>query len=104
METHQAHALAAALDERIRQWEGESFTARALPPQLPVEIAVPDGLPADARAPFLSSMQRILRLSKIAIAASGTPAAYRVETSFALQSPGTSGQSARMTIRLLDDQ
>ena len=104
METHDPEALAAALDERIKQWEAESFTARAAPPQLPVEIAIPTGMPSEARAPFLSSMQRILRLSKIAVAAPGKPAAYHVETSFTLQPPQTSGQAARMKIRLLDDK
>lgn len=104
METHSSHALAKALDERVKEWEAASFTPKAAPLQLPVEVAIPNGIPEEGRAPFLSSMQRILRLSKIAVSQPGSAAPYRVETSFTLLPPQTSGQASRMKVRLLDDK
>ncbi len=102
MESSAPQALVAALEERLGKWEAEHFAPAALPEQQPVALAPVAGVPKEARAAFNDAMARILRLSKIPVAAAGKPAAFKVDTSIKLQPPGAAGQVARMTIRLVD--
>lgn len=104
METNSTTALAKELQQRIEKWDGETFTARPAAPQLPVEVAEIRGLTGAGRDAFSTAMQRILRLSKVSVAAPGSAAPYRIETEIKLLPPETSGQQARMKIRLLDDK
>lgn len=103
VESHSAAALSKALDELLQHWEGATFTAKAAP--VPRPVAVPDvaGLPTEAGQAFTSAMQRILRLSKIAVSNPDATAPYRIETSVALQPPDTAGQQARVKVRLLGE-
>ncbi|HEY8606078.1 MAG TPA: TolC family protein [Noviherbaspirillum sp.] len=103
IESHSAAALSTALAERLEKWEGSTFVARAAPVARPV--AVPDvaGLPPEAAQAFTGAMQRILRLSKIAVSEANAPAPYRVETRVTLMPPNTSGQQARVKVRLLGE-
>lgn len=102
LENRTPQALAAALDERFKQWEAEHFTPQALPRQQPVRVAAVTGLTGEAREAFNSAMERILRLSKIPVVAGGDGPGYRVDTAVKLQPPGESGQVAGMKVRLLD--
>lgn len=102
LENRTPQALAAALDERFKQWEAEHFTPQALPRQTPVRVAAVNGLTGEAREAFNSAMERILRLSKIPVVADGDGPGYRVDTTVKLQAPGESGQVAGMKVRLLD--
>lgn len=102
MESGAPQALVTALEERLGRWEAEHFADAPLPVQQPVALSPVTGVPPEARAAFGDAMARILRLSKIPVAASGKPAAFKVDTRIKLQSPGAAGQVARMTIRLLD--
>lgn len=102
MESGAPQALVTALEERLGRWEAEHFAEAPLPVQQPVALAPVTGVPPEARAAFGDAMARILRLSKIPVAASGKPAAFKVDTRIKLQPPGAAGQVARMTIRLLE--
>lgn len=102
LESRTPQALAASLDERFKQWEGAHFAQAAAPRQQPVVLAAVDGLSGDTREAFATSLERILRLSKIPVGAAGAGAAYKIETALALQAPGDSGQVAKMTVRLRD--
>lgn len=102
MESGAPQALVTALEERLGRWEAEHFGEAPLPAQQPVALMPVAGVPPEARAAFGDAMARILRLSKIPVAASGKPAAFKVDTRIKLQPPGAAGQVARMTIRLLD--
>lgn len=102
MESGAPQALVTALEERLGRWEAEHFGEAPLPVQQPVALMPVAGVPQEAREAFGDAMARILRLSKIPVAASGKPAAFKVDTRIKLQPPGAAGQVARMTIRLLD--
>lgn len=102
VESQTPSALAAELARTIQGWEDASFAAKPASAQTPVAVLPVEGLAsADAEA-FTISLQRILRLSKIASVGSGEPAPYRIESSIALQPPGVSGQPATMKMKLLD--
>ena len=102
VETHAPDALAATLEKTIKGWEGASFAPRPPVTHTPVAVMQVEGLPKGDAEAFTTSLQRILRLSKIATAAQGQAAPYRIESTVTLQPPGISGQPATMKLKLLD--
>jgi hypothetical protein len=103
VESRAPGALAAELAKTLDGWEGQSFAPRAAAVQVPVAVMPVAGELAkgDADA-FTSALQRILLLSKVSTVAADAPAAYRIESSVALQPAGIAGQGAVMKLRLLD--
>lgn len=102
VESHSAEALAAQLMKTLKTWEEASFAPKPRTAQTPVAVMTVAGLEQTDAEAFTSSMQRILRLAKIAVASGGQEAPYRIETTVALQPPGISGQPATMQLKLLD--
>ena len=101
-ETHAPEALSATLAKTISEWEDATFVPRPAATQVPVAVARVDGLPKKDGDEFTNSLQRILRLSKVAVVGADQPAPYRVESSIALKSPGVSGQPSTVTLKLID--
>ena len=102
VETHAPEALAAALATRIRGWEDASFTPKPAAVQIPVAVMRVEGLAQEDATAFTSSLQRILRLSKLATFDGDQTALYRIESRVTLLPPGVSGQPATMKLKLVD--
>ena len=95
-------AMSSELAKNIQAWEAAGFAPKPLTTQIPVAVMPIAGLAKQDADAFGSSMQRILRLSKVHTVSADQPASFRIETAVALQPPGSSGQSATMKLKLLD--
>jgi outer membrane protein TolC len=94
-------SLVRALDERIQAWEKASFSDR-LPQKLAsfgvMPVAGITGADGDA---FQKAMLRILRLSKIPLAAEGKPE-YTLQATVELAPRQDSGRPSRIRLKLVD--
>ena len=101
-ETRAPEALAETLAATIDGWEQATFAPKPAATRIPVAVARVQGLSKADTDDFTSSLQRILRLSKVAVVGADQPATYRVESEVELKSPGLSGQPSTIRMKLLD--
>ena len=103
VETRAPEALAQTLAQTIDSWEQSAFAAKPPPTQVPVAVARVEGLGQKDTDEFTASLQRILRLSKVAVVGADRAAPYRIESSVTLKTPGVSGQPSTVRTRLVDE-
>ncbi len=94
-------ALAEVLAKTVQDWEAAVFAPGPANTQIPVAVQPVAGLAGDDANAFTGALQRVLTLAKVATAGR-EQAAYRIESSVALQAPGISGQLSSMKFKLLD--
>lgn len=102
VETRAPEALATTLAKTIDEWEAATFAPRPAVTHTPVAVARVDGLAKKDGDEFTASLQRILRLSKVAVVGGEQAAPYRVESSVQLKSPGLAGQPSTVRLKLVD--
>ena len=90
--------LARLLKSKIEQWEKDNFTERLLTELAPIAFDKIE-LPTDAIEPFESAMNRVLRLSKIAVVKT---ADFKLSVGLKLESPQSGGQPAVLVMKLTD--
>lgn len=102
VETRTPEVLAETLAKTIDGWEQTAFAAKPPSTQLPVAVARVEGADNEDADDFMASLQRILRLSKIAVVGVDRGAPYRIESAVTLKTPGVSGQPSTVRTRLFD--